>query len=72
MPIQRPPPPGRADTDDKKRVILERVLTIWKKNPQLRLGQLVVNHMGGANIDPLSQLFYIEDEDLASLLEKWP
>lgn len=63
-------PKGRADTDAKKRAVLDRILIIWKQNPQLRLGQLLVNNMKGPNVDPLGQLFYIEDEALAALLEK--
>ncbi len=63
-------PKGRADTDAKKREVIDRILVIWKQNPQLRLGQFLVNHMRGPNVDLLGQLFNIEDEALAEILEK--
>ena len=46
--------PARID------VILKRLSEIWKKNPDLRLGQLLV----GANSLTTIPLFYTEDEAL--------
>jgi len=66
--IQRPVK-GRADTDEKKRVVIDRILTVWKRNPHLRLGQLLVN-LTLPNIDAIDRLFYIEDEELVAILEK--
>jgi uncharacterized protein YihD (DUF1040 family) len=45
---------------DKKRIpkILKEVQTIWEKNPDLRLGQLILNAIS----DPA--LYYVEDKDL--------
>lgn len=41
--------------------ILARIGRAWKRNPDMRLGQLIAN----LNAD----VFYIEDSDLARLLE---
>lgn len=61
-------PKGRADTDEKKAVLLGRLLTVWRKIPEMRLGQLLVNYMPGVKPNPM--LFYLEDEDLVVHLEK--
>lgn len=45
--------------------VLNRIKEIWKKFPDLRLGQLILNVIQ----DPA--LYYIEDADLAELLEKF-
>lgn len=45
--------------------ILNEIKDIWKKNPDLRLGQLICNVVR----DPA--LYYIEDEDLAEVLKKF-
>jgi len=55
---------GRALTVEQKRAVLKRILNVWAKSPEQRLGQLVVNS-GIA----LNTLFSIEDEALANLLE---
>lgn len=44
--------------------ILARLNILWKEYPDLRLGQLLLN----ACTDP--QLYYIEDEELISKLER--
>ena len=46
-------------------LILDRLKTLWKKYPDLRLGQLILNVLQ----DPV--LYYIEDEELINLLEKF-
>ena len=45
--------------------ILKELGKIWKKFPDLRLGQLILNVLQ----DPA--LYYIEDEELVELLEKF-
>lgn len=46
-------------------LILDRLKTLWKKHPDLRLGQLILNVLQ----DPV--LYYVEDEELVELLEKF-
>lgn len=46
-------------------LILDRLKTLWKKHPDLRLGQLILNVLQ----DPA--LYYVEDEELVELLEKF-
>lgn len=46
-------------------LILDRLKTLWKKHPDLRLGQLILNVLQ----DPA--LYYVEDEKLVELLEKF-
>lgn len=45
--------------------ILEAVKAIWKKHPDMRLGQLLCNVLR----DPA--LYYIEDADLVSALKEY-
>ena len=45
-------------------LILDRLKTLWKKYPDLRLGQLILNVLQ----DPV--LYYVEDEELIELLEE--
>lgn len=45
--------------------ILDRLKILWKKHPDLRLGQLILNVLQ----DPA--LYYVEDEELVELLEKF-
>lgn len=45
-------------------LILDRLKTLWKKYPDLRLGQLILNVLQ----DPV--LYYVEDEELIETLEK--
>lgn len=45
-------------------VILSEIKSIWKKYPDLRLGQLICNVVR----DPA--LYYIEDEDLIKALKE--
>jgi uncharacterized protein YihD (DUF1040 family) len=55
---------------DPKRIpkILKRIEKIWKKYPDLRLGQLIID---GTLLSGEEDLFYIEDEKLISKLEKF-
>lgn len=56
---------------DPKRIdpMLELIGSIWKKNPDLRLGQLLVNALTyrGSILDP----FFIEDDDLTERLREF-
>lgn len=59
------PIPGRAETYEQKRAIMEKVLSYWAQYPNLRLGQLIqdaVDVRGGS-------VFYVEDEKLVELLK---
>lgn len=56
-------PEGRAVTDANKRDVIEKILTAWKRAPELRLGQLMVNAM--SNMD----IFMLEDGALAERIE---
>lgn len=56
-------PDGRADTDEKKRAVVDAVLAAWLAVPDLRLGQLLVNAMPAPNEH--MRLFYAEDCDIA-------
>lgn len=54
---------NRANTLEEKNLILIRLAALWKKRPELRLGQLIGNYLE-------SELYYIEDFDLIEKLEK--
>lgn len=45
--------------------ILERLKVVWKENPDLRLGQLLLA------VIKMDRLFYIEDETLIQALENY-
>lgn len=44
--------------------LLARLKAIWERNPDLRLGQLILNVAS----DPV--LYYVEDEELMTAMEK--
>lgn len=44
--------------------LLARLKAIWERNPDLRLGQLILNVAS----DPV--LYYVEDEELITAMEK--
>lgn len=54
---------------DPKRIdgILKVVGKYWKENPDLRLGQLILNVAYGTGCEP----YYIEDKDIIDLLKKY-
>jgi hypothetical protein len=54
----------RAETDEQKKEVLNRILIVWQKFPELRLMQLIGNLYLG---DP----YYTEDFKLADQLEKF-
>jgi len=61
---------GRAHTPAQKRAVIERILVVWENNPELRLGQLLINVLNGIDGEHTTRrIFYIEDEELAIQLE---
>ena len=75
MSIPIPELPGRALTPELKRVIVDRVLVAWEAQPQLRLGQLIVNTIhritgGATKEEQVQRLYYLEDATLADLLQR--
>lgn len=50
---------------DRIPVILKEIEKVWKRNPDLRLGQLIVDAA-----DTEDNVFYIEDENLLAGLEE--
>lgn len=61
---------GRARTYDEKQYVLDRLLMVWDRHPDLRLGQLLVNalSLGGKSE---ADLFDIEDYGLAEYAEEF-
>jgi len=52
--------------------ILEDLERLWKKYPDLRLGQLLENAKYGLTGEvEMRDLFYLEDEELISILIQW-
>jgi hypothetical protein len=60
---------GRAENAAQKQEIMERLLEVWKKNPQLRLGQLIGNIYHSNDRGGVS-LYYAEDYALLTALEE--
>ncbi len=61
--------PGRAMTVRAKVAILRRIAAAWFRSPHERLGQMITNAViAAADVDP--DLFYAEDNTLASLIER--
>lgn len=56
---------GRADTNEKKRAIIERLYIVWCSHPELRLGQLLLNVFRD------TPWYYLEDEPLIEQLEQF-
>lgn len=48
---------------DHQRTAIERILSTWRSNPQLRLGQLLSRCTRGVDLE------YVHDEELLALLE---
>jgi hypothetical protein len=67
-PMNPQPVEGRAETDEQKKQVMDRLLDAWKRSPQLRLGQLIYIVTGG-NADEV--LFNIEDFPLVAVTEEW-
>lgn len=58
----------RATTPEQKRVVIERLYECWLKQPELRLGQLIVNATYEVH-QRSGDIFYVEDEELVKLVE---
>jgi hypothetical protein len=56
---------GRAETPAEKKAIIQRLLSVWISQPNLRLGQLLI-----ASIPLDRDLFYMEDDELIIHIEK--
>ena len=57
--------PGRADTPEKKRAVVEAVLAAWLCSPDQRLGQLISNGVTRAH-GHAADIFYAEDDELVA------
>lgn len=53
----------RAHTPEQKRAIVEHLLAVWEKKPELRFGQLLLN--------AYPNLYYVEDMDLVEVVERF-
>ncbi len=60
--------PGRANTPAEKRQIIERLLAVWQKHPELRLGQLIIA-LGYGSARSGTSIFYVEDEEFLRRIE---
>ncbi len=60
---------GRATLDLQKKEVISKILNVWLSNPNLRLGQLLVNAMSDPSIK--TDIFFIEDYDLLKLVEEF-
>jgi hypothetical protein len=54
---------GRAKDDETKKQAIVRILDVWKRNPELRLGQLIYLATNGEDI------FDVEDAQLVTEIE---
>lgn len=56
---------------DKNRIdrIIGKLRTAWIHNPDLRLGQLVMNAIALAKNESVNDIFYIEDDETERGLE---
>ena len=57
---------GRATETWQKRILIEALFAAWVANPELRLGQLIVNAVTGAR-----DVFSVEDMELSDLLRAY-
>jgi uncharacterized protein YihD (DUF1040 family) len=55
---------------DEKRIkkILKQIEVVWKKYPDLRLFQLLLNPLG---LPGHTELYYLEDDTLSEILKKY-
>lgn len=59
----------RATTVEQKVQVINNLLALWLKYPELRLGQLIDNVTGYDNI--FSKLYNVEDLELVSILKEF-
>lgn len=68
--------PGRAETPEQKRAVVERILAVWERYPLMRLGQLLENSLT-VESDRINckgwfqDYFFTEDEDMARIVEQF-
>lgn len=55
----------RARSEKEKEEVINRILYMWKKFPDLRLGQLIEN----CRLPGGTDLFFIEDYELVRMVE---
>jgi hypothetical protein len=55
----------RALTPEQKKQVLDDVLEVWLKKPELRLGQLIFNA-----ISSRKNIYYVEDLDIVEHLKE--
>lgn len=56
---------GRAWEPYQKKQVTDRLLALWERNPELRLGQLIANVVDGTD------MYYEEDLPLIGVLEEF-
>ena len=59
---------GESHLDDAKQHLIESIVNVMTKYPELRLGQLLVNTMNPQQ--PCPELFHVEDHELVEKLNK--
>lgn len=59
---------GRAQTENDKERIMRRLELAWKRQPAMRLGQLIINAIGP---DAMPCLFNEEDYPLVGKIEEF-
>jgi hypothetical protein len=57
----------RAEEEWQKRDVMEKLLDVWLKHPNLRLGQLIINSLPVNGVDA----FNVEDYRLVELAYKF-
>lgn len=63
--------PKRAETPEQKQEVMDQLLQLWLKCPELRLGQLIDNAMYLNDDTFTPNLFSVEDFYLIEMLEKF-
>ena len=59
---------GRAENKADRKEVINRILAVWERCPTLRLGQLIENATTNGNPE---YLFFVEDQVLVEILEKY-
>jgi hypothetical protein len=66
---------GRAISSSEKRAVMNRLLKVWEKVPELRLGQLIENvipyNSSISDSKKMDDIFNIEDRILADAAEEF-
>lgn len=61
---------GRAISPGEKRAVMNRLLKVWEKVPELRFGQLIENVMS-SDSRKMDDFFNVEDRILADAAEEF-